>query len=459
MIPCSPDAFRLMMDGSAALADIEENGMRIDVPYLDGMIVEVTDRIRLMEVELKADSTWAVWRKVYGLNADLGSREQLGKVVFDLLGVKPGGLTKTGRYSTDEYAFDGIDIPFVKKWVSVEKLKRLRATNLIGVRREVVDGYLRPSFNLHLVITYRSSCSDPNSQNIPNRDEELAKVIRRAFIPRDKDHVLVEADFSGAEVRAAAAYHNDPTMIKYIEDEYDLHSDMAAECYQLQRLQVSKQIRGAAKGMFVFASFYGSWYRNICQNLWRAVDSEQLRLKNGSLLRDHLTSVGLVELGDHNSNNVEPGTFEHHIKKVEENFWGVRFPVYTRWKDEWWSEYLRKGWYQMKTGFVSRGIFSRNETINGPIQGTAFHWLLWTLIQLNRWLKGGRMRSKLIAQIHDSKLIDCHKSELNDVIHRMEEIVTIDLRRHWPWINVPLAIESSICPENWFDKHEFVGGV
>jgi DNA polymerase-1 len=442
---------------------MEQNGFKIDVDYLKRMEVEVGQKIVEMEQSLKADPIWAEWQKMYGAdNADLGKREQLAGVVFGPLGVKPTRVTKTGRYSTDSEAFEGVEIPFVKRWGNTEKLKRLLATNIKGVLREVSeDGYVHFSLNQNFAITFRSSCSDPNGHAIPNRDPKTAKVIRRAFVARDDDHVILEVDFAGAEVRAACGYHEDPTMIRYIEEDHDMHLDMAAQCYKLDQSQVSKQIRGAVKGGFVFAAFYGDWYHKICQNLWSAVDLDQLKLKDGTLLRQHLVSVGLGELGDLDPKNVRKGTFENHIKEVDHDFWNNRFGVYGKWKETWWADYQRAGYCETLTGFVSRGVFGRNQIINFPIQCSAYNWLQWVIVQLNKWLKEHKMRSRLILQIHDAALLDAHRSEVQDILHKIKELVTVGLRRHWPWINVPLAVESSVCGANWFEKEEWieVGGV
>lgn len=461
MIPIEASSFRLMMEGSEAFTDMEQSGMRIDTEYLRSRDAWAEEKIAQIESELRLDPIGAEWRKLYGQNADFGKREQLAEIVFGKLGMKPKRVTKTGKYATDKDSFEGIDHPFVLKWTMLDDLKRVRAVNIRGILAETIDGFLHPSLNLHLAITYRSSCSDPNGQNIPNRDQRLAKIIRTAFIPRGPDFVLAEFDFSGIEVRAAACYHKDPTMIRYIEEDHDLHFDMASECYKIPPDLMAKPCRQAAKSYFVFAEFYGDWWPKVAGNLWRASETEGLKLKNDVLLRDHLSSVGLYELGNGNSKHPVPGSFEEHIKKVEDNFWNKRFPIYTEWKNEWWDAYLEKGWFQMKTGFVSRGIFGRNQVINSPIQGTAFHWLLWTVIELNKWLKKNKMLSRLIMQIHDSMILDLYRSEIQDVLNKVNELVTEGLRRHWGWINVPLAAEYSICEKNWYEKSEWVnrGGV
>lgn len=454
--PASAEAVQLFMEGFETFSHMEANGMRIDVPYLNSAIERTGKLAERLEREIKEDEVWKIWKKRFGSDAGLSKREQLGSIIFEDLGVECKKRTATGKPSTDQEAFEVLDFPFVKKWVSLQALEHLRSTNLLGFRDHIVDGWLRPCFNLHKVITFRGSCSDPNGQNIPNREPRLAKIVRPMFIPRSEEYVIIESDFSGNEVKSAATYHHDPRMIRYLKEDYDLHLDMAAECYKLERDQVSKPIRGAAKGMFVFAAFFGDWYHKICQNLWWAVDHEDLRLSDGTKLREHLNSVGLTSLGDLNPKKVREGTFEAHIRDVESSFWGERFNVYSEWKERHWQEYLKNGYFRYHTGFVSQGVFSKNQAINAPIQGTAFHWLLWTLIQLDKWFRKYKMKSKLIGQIHDSMIVDCHRSELQDVLHKIKSLVTVELTEHWPWINVPLANESSVCEQNWFLKKEWI---
>ena len=444
------------MDGSRALAQVEANGMRVDVDYLDTMIEKTAVKIKEMEDRLKEQDIWKEWKKIYGPDASIGSRDQLGKVVFEAMGVKSNKKTSAGKYSTDEEALEQIDHPFLKSWCEVEKLRKARSTNLIGLRREQFGGILRPSYNLNTTITYRSSASDPNSQNLPIRDKRLARLVRTAFIPRSKDHILVEIDAKGAEVRVATCYHQDPTMIQYIRDNHDFHKDLAMQCYMLEADQVSGGARGTAKGGFVFASFYGDWYIQISKNLWNAIELDHLTRKDGTSLREHLNSKGLRELGlpeeGSKERNPKPGSFGEHILNVYNDFWGRRFAVYSKWKEEWWQEYLRNGYYQTLTGFVCRGVFERNKAINYPIQGSSFHCLLWALIQINDWLQKNRMKSMIIGQIHDSIILDIHKDEHEEVLGKCHEVMMHDIRKAWPWIIVPLDVEVSASDENWYKK-------
>lgn len=443
-----------MMEGQQALSHVESNGMRIDTDYLNRMMVETADLLVKMEADLKQDEVWHTWKKIYGDKASIDSNDQLGKVVFEELGVPCVFRTPTGKPATTEEALEPVKFPFVQKFINRKKLFTARNTFLSGIYNEALpNGILHGIFSLNTVTTYRSSSQYPNMQNFPNRIPRTAKLIRRSFIPRSDDYVLVEFDLKGAEVCVSACYHKDPTMVDYILRGHDYHKDLAMQCYKLEKDQVTKMVRGTAKGGFVFASFYGDYYVNICQNLWNAIDQDNLKRSDGVDLKEHLKQNGITELGGLGRNPI-PGTFEDHIKKVYDDFWNVRFPVYSQWKVDWFNEYLKRGWCRSLTGFTYQGINKRNEIINYPIQGSAFHALLWSLIQIDRWLVKYKMKSMIIGETHDSILMDVHKSELQDVLEYSTKVMRHDIRKIWEWITVPLDIEAVICHRNLYEKED-----
>lgn len=448
MKPSTPDAFKLLMEGADAFADVEQNGMKIDVEYLDRILNDTEKKIRQLEVSLRSDEVFDTWQRHFGEKADLGSRTQLGTVIFDLLKVPCVRRTKTGRPATDAEAFEDVDYPFVKRYVDCEKLKKARGTFLMGIKNEVdSEGFLHPFLNLHLASTYRSSSDSPNLQNQPIRDPRQAKLIRRSFIPRSDDHVLLETDYSALEFRGAANFWHDPAMVSYASDPaLDIHRDMAAECFNLTKDQVSKPARSTAKNAFVFPVLYGSTYRNCSKNLWSQIHRQELSTAAGVGLYEHLRSKGIHD----------QKAFELHIKGVEDRF-NKRFPHWSSEKDVWWDLYLKRGWFPLSTGFVCHGVFSYNNLMNTPIQGPSFHCLLWSLIQINKWLKKYKMRSKIIVQIHDSILMDVHRKELDDVLIKVEEVMTRDVRKHWDWIVTPLAVETEWSETNWFEKKKYPG--
>lgn len=448
-------ANELLNQGSMAFAEIERNGMRIDVGYLERQCEEIEDQIRRYGVKLRKTEVYKRMRKLYGERTNLGSRTQLGHVLFEEMGHKCEQRTATGRPKMDDTALSAVNDPFVKMYVKRESLRKIRNTFLETIRRELDErGYIHPILNLHTVKTYRSSCDHPNGQNFPVRDPLQAGIVRRCFIPR-KGNVLVEIDYSGNEVRCAAMYNHDPRLINYIEDKTkDMHRDMAAQCYMLKPKQVSKEARYCGKNMFVFPQFYGSYFQQCAPNLWKAIRKLKLNVDGVSLTK-HLKSKGIRGLGACDpTERTQPKTFEQHIKDVEEDFWGRRFKVYTEWKERWLELYEERGWFAMLTGFVCRGVYKRNDVINYPIQGTAFHFLLWSLIRLQKEIRRRKMKAKIIVQIHDSILVDLPPGEVEDFLQLAWRIMVVELRKEWDWINVPLEIEAQIARENWYEKED-----
>ena len=441
-------AYTLLHEGSRALADMEFNGIRIDEKYCVKLDKELEKQIHGLRSAVAASETGKIWKKLTGDKFNIGSNDQLGRVLFDEMGVDPPKKTAKGNWSTDQEALEGIDLPVISDLLQMRKLEKARGTYLNAFLREVVNGFVHPSFPLHLVKTYRGSSEGPNFQNIPIRDPEIGKMLRQAIIPRSKKRQILELDISGAEVRVGCGYHHDPRMIEYTNDSTkDMHRDMAMECYKLEKSEVGKWIRHCGKNMFVFPQFYGDYYAHCAENMWKACDQLDLKTNSGTPLKKHLREVGIKSLG----------MFERHVKGVEGDFWNRRFKVYTQWKKNHFKAYLDRGYIDTLTGFRCSGVMSFKDAVNYPIQGSAFHCNLWALIQLNDWLQDNDMESVIICQIHDSIILDIIPEERDEIIAEVIEIMTVDLLNHWDWINVPMVVEFEIAPpgSSWCDVEEY----
>ena len=470
MLPYTPEAYQLMHDGAIALARVESNGIRIDTEYLRKTTHRLRHRIDHLQKKIQTSEIVERWKRKFKGKFTLGSTDQLGEILFEDMGFECTERTPTGAYKTSEESLSRINHPFVKEYFKIKKLEKTLTTYLLGIRREVVNGFIHPFFNLHLVKTYRSSSDSPNFQNIPVRDPEVGKLIRQSIIARPGSRI-VELDYSGIEVCIAACYHQDPTMMKYLEDKTkDMHRDMAMECFKLPldelipadksnpaEVKRAKTIRYCGKNMFVFPEFYGDWYIDCARSLWNAISSMNLQTRDGSSLYVHLRKQGIRELGDLNpKEKPRKGTMERHIQMVEQGFWTKRFPIYDYWKKQWVKMYRQLGYMLTKTGFICQGWLKRNEIINYPVQGPAFHCLLRSLIHLQRKLEKYKMKSLIIGQIHDSLVNDVPDEELNDFLGIAREVMVDDLKDDWDWINVPIEIEAEVTPVdgNWFQKEE-----
>jgi DNA polymerase I-like protein with 3'-5' exonuclease and polymerase domains len=147
-------------------------------------------------------------------------------------------------------------------------------------------------------------------------------------------------------------------------------------------------------------------------------------------------------------------TFMHHIQQVEKKFWEERFSAYASWKRKWVTQYEQNGWMQMFTGFVCQGFLEKNEIINYPIQGSAFHCLLWSLIELQRIIKKRGLKTLIVGQIHDSIVMDVPEEEMSEVVDLVHQIMVKRLCRTWGWICVPIAIEveAAAVDRPWVEK-------
>lgn len=457
IVPVTKDAIKLLHDGILAFSEAEHNGIRIDTIYLDRAIDEVRIQIKVLIKELQQDDIYKTWRKHYGNKTNLDSRLQLADVMFRILKYPIHGVTATGRPTADEETFSNYDLPFIKTYFHMQKLSKTAGTFLSGIKNETIDGFLHPFFDLHKVITFRSSSSGPNFQNFPARNPEMASIIRKCFVPR-KGRRIVEMDFSGVEVRVSVAYHKDPVLMNYIKDSStDMHRDTAMQLFMLKKEEVFKKTcRDSAKNMFVFPEFYGSVFFQCAPDIWQAMERRNFRVgENGISIREHLAKKGITELGSCDPRRKPTkGTFVHHVKIVEDSFWNERFKVYTSWKKKLWETYTKRGYLKTLTGFVINGIHKKNEILNAGIQGSAFHCLLWTMIETLRQLRKRKMKSKIIGQIHDSLIADVVEEELQEYLSMVKEIMTIKLPAHWDWINVPIDAEAEVTPIDgtWHDK-------
>ena len=444
-MPVTSEAFSLLHRGTWALALAERQGLCIDVAYCNKTIRRVERRIENTMGELQDSPLFAAGRKVYGRKFNPASNDHLAQILYSDLGHIPSKKTASGKASTDEESLRATGQADIVKLLECRKLEKIKTTYLGNFLKEQIDGVMHPFFNLNRVITFRSSSSSPNFQNIPNRDPEMKMLARQAIIPRP-GHLLLCADYSGAEVRIANSYHHDPTMTTYNKDSSkDMHRDTALELFKLKPGQITKPVRNIAKGKFVFAQFYGDWYKSCAEGMWQDVlNEEYAKLADGTTLLQHMKKVGIGT----------PQAFENHVKKVERAFWYTRFPVYAQWKVDWWEEYQNKGYFDTYTGFRCQTVMSRNDAVNYPIQGSAFHCLLWSLCRVTEISIRDNWKSRIVGQIHDEMVLDVHPSELEMVVRTLHRVMERELLEHYAWITVPMLadVEGSPVDTPWSQK-------
>lgn len=484
--PNSNEAYQLFHDGILALSRAEMQGFRVDVEYVKRKLEFLSGKkTQHIEQKFKESNFYKDWEKSEKGKININSPIQLSNYLYKVKGYKASKFTNGGENgSTDDESLKQLGIPELDMLFEKKKIKKTIDV-LEGFYKEQVNGVLHPFYNLHLVRTYRSSSDSPNFQNIPIRDEDQKAICRKAIFPR-KEHQLLEVDFGQLEVRISACYNKDEKL-KYDILHGDMHTDMAAEIFMIPNLKEKlksenkitkdghKLLRQAAKNGFVFAEFYGDYYKNTAENLssnwgklpktgkWQygqgPVIDEIGKPFRPYYLSDHLIGKGIKEFGTVTKGErgwVATGWMKH-IKEIEENFWNVRYNQYKQWKIDWFEEYQKKGHFDLYTGFRCSGVMNKKEVSNYPVQGAAFHCLLWSLVQMDKFIIENNLDSRIIGQIHDSLIIDVNPKELKLISKTIHKITTIDLPKHWKWITIPLEIDADLSPVDgsWYEKAEY----
>jgi uracil-DNA glycosylase family 4 len=428
--------FDFFMEGAQALSHIQVNGICIDKEALEKNEKILTRRIEHYHKKIMSADEVKLWKNKDKFNVD--SHTQLAKLLYDILKYEKPDNGKL----TDVEQLENINTTFTHNIISYRKLLKMRDTYLGQMKRECVNGKVYPFFSLHIPKTFRSSSDSPNFQNMPKR-EPAAKKWVRSLVQPSLGRKLVEYDFKGMEVCVSACVHKDRNMIEYIKNpKNDMHRDTAANIFKMEKEEITKDMRFIAKNSYVFATFYGSTSYNTAPNIWKEIKDDENIMSHMKKMR-----IGTMD------------KFQKHMDKVDEIFWGERFPDYAKWKKYVWQEYLKNGYADLITGFKAWGPMSFNELTNIYIQGPAFHILLWSLTQIQQWLEIEKWQSKIIGQIHDAIVVDMvpwEEKNFDDLVKYWGTQAVVD---EWKWINVPLVIEKEVgnIDENWTklkeDKH------
>ena len=452
------DAYKLLHYGALALQKASQNGMHIDVDYCVKKIKELDIKISKHEQRFWKTKVGKLWRANCKYKCNINSDLQIQKIFFDILNVEPVKYTDTGKASVDNEVLVALAekrFPAVRHILKIRKYSKA-SDYLKGLYREQVNGVLHPFFPLHLVKTFRSSSQSINFHNQPKRDKEIKKLVRSAIYPR-KRHRLGSGDFSGIEVHISCVYTQDEKLI-YDVIHGDMHKDMAQELYMLDSLDKhdpgENNFRQGGKNGFVFPQFYGDYYGNCAPSLlnWAKLS----KLKNGTPGLVHLQDKGLIKL-DKQGQIKNYDKFIEHVRKVEDQFWNVRYKKYQAWRKKQWNFYEKKGYVNLLTGFRCAGVMNPKQVVNYPIQGTAFHCLLWSFIQLTDRLEQEKWDTYLIGQIHDEMVTDMLPEETRNCFLLMQQITCVELPETWKWINVPLEIdfEASDTDHPWYEMQDY----
>jgi DNA polymerase-1 len=362
----------------AVLANMEESGIRIDDKFLAELSENMDGRLVELEREIY---------KVAGGQFNINSTQQLGHVLFEKLGLPTKGKTakKTG-YSTDVRVLAELAVghEFPKLILNYRQLTKLQSTYIDALPRLInpKTGRVHTTFNQTIAATGRLSSTDPNLQNIPIRTDE-GREIRKAFIPRDDDHVILAADYSQIELRILAHYTSDPGLIKAFKNAEDIHSRTAAEVYGVKITEVTSAMRRVAKTAN-FAVIYGVSAYGLSQQTEMSVEESK------QFIDTYFARY--------------PG-----IKKYMDDT-----IAFAREKGYVTTLYNRRRYLpEINDKNFNIRQFAERTAINTPIQGTAADISKVAMIDIDRRLRP--MRSKMVLQVHDELVCDVHKEELDEV--------------------------------------------
>ncbi len=406
-------AYNLFHEGTLCFSDMTEAGIGVNVNYYQDINKQLEKRISFLERTLHSSPESDLYKSKMNKELDLNSNVEIGKLLFNFLEISSTKKTEKGGISTSADVLESMDLLFTKQLVTYRKLAKLKATYVEGILENQVDGRIHPDFNLHLVRTYRSSSSNPNLHNIPKRDEYAMNLIRGGIIPTP-GWKLIESDYGAMEVRIIVCYSLDPVLLDMLKKGVDIHQEWA------NFLGVS---RFDAKNGFVFALFYGSFYKSVWADL---------------MARGYKD----LPIG--------------RVRDAEQEFWN-KYRVTKKWQDKLMGKYRENGYVEMLHGFRRRGFLTKNELVNAPIQGTAFHCLLWSCIEINRIRKRDKWNTKLIGEIHDSMMKDTYPPEEKMVISTTKRVMTEDILNDHPWIIVPLLAEIEVAniDQPWHKKEKY----
>lgn len=395
------------------LADIELTGVKINCEALNSYAKELRTLLTRLEDEVRtmADEP----------TLNINSSRQLGEVLFAKLRIaaKPK-MTKTKQFSTEEEYLQTFahDFPIVGKILEYRGVKKLLSTYVEALPELVshTTGKIHTSYNQAVTATGRLSSTNPNLQNIPIRDD-LGKPIRAAFIPSDKDHTLVAADYSQIELRLMAHLSGDESLIEAFRLNEDIHSATAARLYHKPTTEVTQAERRSAKTAN-FGIIYGISAFGLAQRL--EIPNREAK----DLIDNYFNSYPGIK-----------GYMDSAIAKAATD--GYVETMFGR------RRILRDITSSNRT---VRGLAERN-AINAPIQGSAADIMKLAMIEIARRFKQEGILSKMIMQVHDEVVIDTRHDELERVKRIVKEAMESVAS-----LSIPLTAEVN-SGENWLDAH------
>lgn len=392
------------------LESMEYEGVRIDTEALKSLS---------KDLQILMDNYSAEIFKAAGTEFNINSPKQLQEILFTKLNLAKGRKTKTG-FSTDARALENLRgeheiIDLILNYRQVSKLKSTYADALPNIINKKT-GRVHTSYNQTVASTGRLSSNDPNLQNIPIRTE-MGKEIRKAFVPRDENYVILSADYSQIELRIMASICGDEALIKAFNAGEDIHRSTAALVFQVDPEDVTPDMRRKAKEVN-FGILYG-------------IGPFGLKTRLG------VTQTHAKEIID---------TYFKTFKRVRDF---MDNSVELARKHGYAETLLKRRRYLKNINSKNRVVrqFEERVAINMPIQGTAADMIKLAMINIQKELIKRRTKTKMILQVHDELVFDAHKSEVD----KLKPIIKSLMENALP-LKVPVNVEIGIG-DNWLDAH------
>lgn len=392
------------------LIDMEREGVKIDVASLKTYGRELDREILALTQQIGEYAG-------PGFNPD--SPRQLGALLFEKLGLEGGKKTSTGQFSTDEKTLSKLVdahpiIPAILEYRACTKLKSTYVDKLPTLIDE--NGRVHTTYAQAFTETGRLSSSDPNLQNIPIRTER-GKMIRKAFVARDENHVILSADYSQIELRLMAAFSGDKAMLEAFKNGEDIHRDTASRVYDVMPAFVTSEQRAKCK-MVNFGIIYGISAFGLSQRL------KVSRKEAADLIETYFKLYPKVRA--YMSDAIEAARKNGYAETV-------------------------LGRRRMLKDINSRNATVRQsaerDAINTPIQGSAADLIKIAMVKVDKAIKAEALRTKMVLQIHDELVFDVPREE----VERVREIVRREMTTAYDF-GVPLDVGIGVG-DNWLEAH------
>jgi DNA polymerase-1 len=358
------------------LTSMEFEGIRIDEDFLREYSKQLDREARLAEESVYGQA---------GVRFNLSSPKQLGEVLFEKLKLDPKAKkTKTGQYATGEDVLLKLahENKIVDDILAYRELTKLKST-YVDALPEMINrktGRVHTSYAQAVAVTGRLSSNNPNLQNIPVRTER-GREIRKAFIARDDDHILLSADYSQIELRIVAAISGDPAMCEAFTTGKDIHTATASKVFGVEEKDVTREMRYRAKSVN-FGIIYGQGAFGLADNLGIS------RTEAKTIIENYKKQFANIQ------------------KYMDDTINFAREHGYVQ------TLMQRKRWLRdiNSSNFTVRGFAERN-AINSPIQGSAADMIKLAMIKIHNEFKKQGLRSKMLLQVHDELVFDAYKPE------------------------------------------------